>query len=219
MHSRGTATLSLLNGEIGRIMLPHLNRILSEYDSICIESRETTAFQHELAAAILAASRFSDAQWKKEAISRAKKLLDGDNNQHFNAWLAYRESAVMRMSGMLRESELALETFVRSTVIQSADSLEINPQFNAQRGDLVISYSENLIRKGKLDEAKRELIEWKPLNATSPSSLEKIAIRARDITLGKVLRYQGLFTEAVLLLETVLDECILDDFFEGTGWY
>lgn len=51
------------------------------------------------------------------------------------------------------------------------------------------------------------------------STLERITSRARDIILGKVLRFQGHFMEALVLLEDVLQGCQLDDYFEGTGWY
>jgi hypothetical protein len=52
-----------------------------------------------------------------------------------------------------------------------------------------------------------------------PFSSEKITSRARDITLGKILRLQGLFHEALAQLDGVLKGCLLDEYFEGTGWY
>jgi hypothetical protein len=42
-------------------------------------------FRHELAATILAASRFLDIPWKIEAITRAKKLLEDDPDCYMNA--------------------------------------------------------------------------------------------------------------------------------------
>lgn len=173
---------------------------------------------HELASTLLAASRFSNAKWKTEAISRAKKLLEDDKDPYMNAWLAYRESAIARMFGKEAESEDALQRFLQFSTTLGQEEFELDPRFNAQRGDLIISFSENLIRQGKLLEAKKELIEWKPLGG-SQSTLEGITLRARDITLGKVLRYQGLFEEARTLLEGVLQNSVLDDYFEGTGWY
>jgi hypothetical protein len=35
----------------------------------------------------------------------------------------------------------------------------------------------------------------------------------------KILRYQGLLREALELLGGVLQDSLLDDYFEGTGWY
>ncbi|KUL81633.1 hypothetical protein ZTR_09651 [Talaromyces verruculosus] len=207
-----------LNGEIGRIILPHLSRVLSEYDAMCIDHGDPSSFRHELASTLLAASRFSSAQWKVEAISRTKKLLEDDHDPFLNALLAYRESSIMRMSGMTEQSETSLQEFLRDATLPDREDSELTPRFNAQRGDLIISFSENLIRKGRLPDAKAELMEWRPLGIPH-STLENITLRARDITLGKVLRYQGLFKEALVLLERVLQESLLDDYFEGTGWY
>lgn len=200
------------------MILPQLSRVLSEYDAMCIEQGEQAFFRHELAATLLAASRFSDVQWKAEAISRTKKLLEQDNDSYLNAWLAYRESSILRMSGMPQKSESALQGFLHHLAMPSQEDSELTPRFNAQRGDLIISFSENLVRQGKLPAAKAELIEWRPLGKDQ-STLERITSRARDITLGKVLRFQGHFREALVLLEGILQDSLLDDYFEGTGWY
>ncbi|KMU78015.1 TPR repeat-containing protein [Coccidioides immitis RMSCC 3703] len=193
-------------------------RVLSEYDSMALEDGEPTFFRHELAACLLAASRFSNAKWKVEAITRTKKLLEGDDDPFLNAWLAYRESSVMRMSGMSEESDRALHSFLRDIAMPLAEDSKLTQRFNAQRGDLIISFSENLIYQGKLAEAKAELIEWKSLG-TEISTLEKITLRACNITLGKILRLQGEFKEALEQLDSVLQNSFFDDFFEGTGWY
>lgn len=185
---------------------------------MCLEYGDHVSFRHELTSTLLAASRFSNAKWKIEAIDRAKKALESDNDLYLNAWLAYRESSVLRMSGKLKESEHALYGFLRDAAAPGKGELELSRRYNAQRGELIISFAENLIREGKLDEAKSELTEWKPLDM-APSTLERITSRARDITLGKILRFQGLFHEALTHLEAILQSCLLDDYFEGTGWY
>jgi tetratricopeptide (TPR) repeat protein len=185
---------------------------------MCLEDGDHVSFRHELASTLLAASRFSNAKWKVEAIDRTKKLLENDDDLYLNAWLAYRESSVMRMSGKGKESESALYRFLRDSAAPSEGELELSKRYNAQRGELIISYAENLIREGKLDEAKAELSEWSPID-TVPSPLEKITSRARDITLGKILRFQGLFREALTQLDAIFRDCLLDDYFEGTGWY
>lgn len=206
------------NGDIGRMMLPQLIRVLSEYDLMCIDQGEQALFRHELASTLLAATRFSDAQWKTEATSRTKQLLEQDDEPYLRSLLAYRESALMRMSGMVQKSESALQEFLHHLTMPSWEDSELTARFNAQRGELIISFSENLIRQGRLSEAKAELIEWKALGKDY-STLERITSRARDIVLGKVLRFQGHFREALVLLESVLQGCELDDYFEGTGWY
>ena len=72
------------NGEVGRIILPHLSRILFKYDSMCLEHGEQNSFRHELASTLLAASRFSEAKYKVEAISRTKNLIENDRGSYLN---------------------------------------------------------------------------------------------------------------------------------------
>jgi hypothetical protein len=105
-------------------------------------------------------------------MDRTRKLLECDNDRFLNAWLAFRESSVMRMSGKLRESENALYKFLHAAATPKEKELELGRRYNAQRGGLVISFAENLIREGKLVEAKAELIEWSPLDI-APSPLRK----------------------------------------------
>lgn len=93
----------------------------------------------------------------------------------------------MRMSGKLKESESALHRFLYDVAAPQERELELSKRYNAQRGELIILFVENLIRQQKLVEVKVELTEWQPLDDV-PSSLEKITLRARDITLGKILR-------------------------------
>jgi len=208
------------NGEIGRAMLPQLSRVLVEYDKTSTEYTHPLPFKREIAATLLAASRFSDSVWKMEALARAKELLKHDPDRFLNAWLTYRESVLLRMSGRQTESDYCLEAFVQSKVLPSEDKKSENtPRYNAQRGELVVSFAENLIREGKHEAAQDELNEWSPLDPDKPSTLERITARARNITLGKVLRYQGHFQAAVKLLEEVLEESRTDDCFDGTGWY
>jgi hypothetical protein len=59
---------------------------------------------------------------------------------------------------MLRELECALQKFCAMS-LHPAQSLGLTGRFNAQRGDLIISFFGNLIRQGELIEAKAELIE------------------------------------------------------------
>lgn len=200
-------------------MIPHLLRILSEHDKLS-SVEDPIKFPRELATTILVASRFLDKSWKFEAIERAKDLLDGDQDPYMNAYLTNRSSSVFRMTGMKDKSNQVLQEFVQSTVLLGhGHGWEEDPRHNALRGELIISYTQNLIRQGKLQQAENELSEWSALDMDNPSTLEKITSRARDITLGKVLRFQGKFKEALQLVEKVLENSHSDNNFEGTGWY
>ena len=132
-------------------MLPHLNRVLFEYDNICTAKGEPKSFPHELAATLLSASRYSTAKWKMEAVTRARKLLEHNPDNYLNAWLELRESFVMRMSGSAGKPDKALQGFVPSILAADRDDgSQMNARYNAQRGELVVSFAENLIQQGKL---------------------------------------------------------------------
>ena len=116
-------------------------------------------------------------------------------------------------------SNKTLEEFFYSTILPSYDHLlEGDAKWNAQRGELVLSFAENLIESGALAAARHELLQWKPISPGSPSSMERIVLRGRNITLGKILKFQGHFQEAFDTLKAVLQESEIDSFYEGTGW-
>ncbi|TGZ78640.1 TPR repeat-contain NB-ARC [Ascodesmis nigricans] len=211
-----------LYGTNGRAILPQLIHVVAESDKMNLRTGNSPLFRRQLAATLLAASRFSEPSWKMEALDRAKLLLKDDADQYLNAWLSYRGSCILRMAGKQSESERILEAFVQSKSQLAHDGGSDGlgtPRYNAQRGELIVSFAENMIRRGQLDEAKSELCEWSALDPVAPSTFERIILRARDITLGKVLRYQGNFTEAFMLLNEVLEGSPTDDCFEGSGWY
>lgn len=168
---------------------------------------------------LLSASRFSVPSWKSQAVSRARILLESDQDCYLHAWTAYRESSLLRMLGDVKGSNEILEKFIHSTVLPGHDmGLESNARYNAQRADLIISYAQNLIRECAFSAAQKELSEWHPLNPALPSTMERISLRAGKITSGKILRYEGRFQEALSCLEDQLKDCEYDERYEGTGW-
>ncbi|KAL9119009.1 MAG: hypothetical protein Q9187_004436 [Circinaria calcarea] len=206
-------------GDDGRSQLPHVHRILKEYDEVVLEASLPTTVCREVCSTLLAASRFSTTAWKRTAIERAKRILATDTDCYLHAWAAHRESALLRMLGEIDNSNQALIMFVHSTVFPGHDKgLEANSSWNAQRGDLVISYAENLAQQNDLIRAKQELLGWKPIDPTDPSTMERLVLRSRNINLGKMLRYEGRFQDALSYLEDLLHESELDGLYEGTGW-
>lgn len=205
--------------DLGQSQLSHIHRILKEYDELILESPLPVSLTHELASMLLAASRFSTTAWKREAIDRVKILLEGDTDWYLHAQTAHRESSVLRMLGKLSDANQALESFVHSTVFPGHDNgLEADARWNAQRGDLVISFAENLIHTGDLTAAKGELCEWNPINSASPSTIERVVLRSKNITMGKILRYEGCFHEALPCFQEALQGSESDGFYNGAGW-
>ena len=168
---------------------------------------------------LLAASRFSNTTWKQEAIKRVKQLLQDSRDAFLKVSLAQRESSLLRMVGKRASSNKTLEEFIHSTILPGYDQLlESDARWNAQRGELILSFAENLIANDALTIARNELLQWKPINPRSPSSMKRIVLRGRNIMLGRILKFQGQFQAAVDVLDAVLQESKIDSFYEGTGW-
>ncbi|KAI4232447.1 MAG: hypothetical protein LQ349_005006 [Xanthoria aureola] len=206
-------------GDLGRSQLPHVLRIVKEYDRLAEPETCPTSVKYHLSSMLLAASRFSTTSWKREAIDRVKQLLQDSDDAYLKVCLAQRESSLLRMLGKRALSNKTLEEFIHSTVLPGYDQLlEGDARWNALRGELILSFAENLIENDALTIARLELLQWKPINPGSPSSVERIVLRGRNITWGKILKYQGDFQAAVDVLDAVLQESKIDSFYEGTGW-
>ena len=201
-------------------MLPQLAHIFAAFDKLSARQGESSLIHREVAVTSIVASRFSDKQWKTNCMARANKALKVTERGNLDALLVYRESSLLRMAGEIEKSQSRLKEFEQIKTSSEDGTINISTaRYNAQRADLIISFSENLICQRKFQDAIGELRRWEPMRPLAPSTLESIALRARDITLSKVLRYLGQFEDALQLSEAALDRSLSDDFFEGSGWY
>ncbi|RDL37962.1 uncharacterized protein BP5553_05395 [Venustampulla echinocandica] len=122
-------------------------------------------------------------------------------------WDTNAESTVLRLQGDTQASQDALENHIRNSIGPGLDEdLESDARWNAQRGELVLSFAENLLRMNNSARTKVELADWKPLNLAAPSAMEKLVAQSRDVTLGRLLRNDGQFKEALPIFERLLKE-------------
>ena len=206
------------NGDLGRSILPQLSYVLTQLDKTHIEKKNLSRISVNLVRTLISASRFSDSAWKTDCLTRAKAILRQASFCIEQAQLAYRESCILRMAGDVPGSEKALGTFSELAASAcNAENAHKNALYNAVRGEIIISHSENLVRDWQLEDARRELSTWRTLQQSSGSTLEKITAVERDTIMGKILKYQGHFEEALLLLEPLLEDGSLP--FKGSGWY
>ena len=199
-------------------MIPQIDRSLKEYDSGIEEDIGREDTRQYIAETLVSASRFSITSWKLRCIERAKGLLDPASHDYLRAAITYRNSSLVRITGHKEESNELLKQFIHSDSSSKLGSLD--PRYNAHRLDLIISYAQNLLQESNLAAAREELSNWLPLNTTSPSSMERLALKSRNTTLGKILRYEGKFTEALTYLEGILEQSEFEDedIGEITGW-
>lgn len=168
---------------------------------------------------MLSASRFNYNPWKRECINRIKSLLKDEHDCYLTAQAAFTESKLLRMQGKVADSYKSLEEYIHGVVLPGLDEeLSQDARWNATQGDLIMSFSENLMRESHLQRAQVELEEWRPLAPTAPSTMEKIVLQSRDIMLGRILKDQGRFHEALPHFEKLLQGLSFEDYHVSTGW-
>ncbi|MCJ1314213.1 hypothetical protein MMC25_007893, partial [Agyrium rufum] len=210
--------LHAVNAHFGATMLPQIDRSLKEYDSGNEQDIGRAATSQYLAETLVSASRFSTTSWKLRCIERAKGLLNSDSHNYLRAAITYRNSSLIRMTGNKEKSNESLKQFIYASDYSKLSLLD--PRDNAHRFDLITSYAQNFVQESKLAAAREELSNWLPLNISSPSSMERLALKNRNTTLGKILRYEGQFAEALTYLEYLLEQSNDEDggVEETPGW-
>lgn len=166
---------------------------------------------------LLAASRFDTLDFKFGTVRRVRELMQDDEDCNILALATDRESALLRMSGKLQQSNEALEKFIHTVAFsKNVNSSETDASWNAQRGSLVVSFAENLIQESEFTRAQNELSEWNPINPLFPSTREQMILRTKNLALGKVFRFEGHFEKALPYFTDLLRQSEIDVFFEGT---
>ncbi|KAI1942772.1 hypothetical protein LOZ66_001179 [Ophidiomyces ophidiicola] len=72
-------------------------------------------------------------------------------------------------------------------------------------------------KENELSRAQAQIEQWKPLNLKSPSTMERVVLRTRDVVLGRILRLQGLFPAALEVYEKLL-RMSDGDYKVSSGW-
>ena len=209
------------NSILSRSMLPHLAYVLSSFETLGPTLQDQALICKGVGAAALSASRFSDRPWKTKCMARANAALTHLEHAHsLQAELAHRESCLLRLADNAADSDARLREYMQRYATQyNCNSASTTVTYNAHRGNILISLAENDMLQHKYEAARLKLSEWRPLNQESPSVLEGITLRARDITLGKTLRHQGSFNPALDTLHDVLAKCEHDEGFKTSGHY
>ena len=207
-------------GDLGRAEVPHVHRILNEYNILEKQGPVPASVRSELCSTLITASNFSDPPWKYEVMDRIKSLITGDFDCYIQARAAERESSLLRQVGDKMGSIETLERFIHSTVFAGhGREMDADARWNAYRGDLVVSYAESLIQTSELARARSELREWEPIVPEFPSTIEWLVLRTRNISLGRIFRFEGRFAEALVQFKAVLEDSQDDGLYKESSWY
>lgn len=212
-------TTSASFGNVGRDMFVHVPRILKEFDELRPDVDQYCIVKEAVCVLLLSASRFHHSPWKRECVRRINCLLENERDCYLQGRAAYVESKVLRVQGKPADSYKTLEEYIHKTVLPGLDEkLSRDARWNATKGDIIISFAENLMRDGDFSRAQAELKEWNPVNPEAPSTMEKVISRSRDVMQGRVLRNQARFHAALPFYEKLLSELSPEDYQVSTGW-
>ncbi len=188
--------------KIGKLQLPHLQHTLREF---AVEENLKTlsnAAQTLVILSLVEASRFSSPDWKRQAIAIAKKCLYHVDGSYPHACVAQRESMICRVHKKDIDPALALSSFVYDDCQH-----ELSPRMNAELGQLALQSAINHVQNEDLSEALKKLRTWQPMDVKSLSKAERIVLYHLTIWEGKILRYQGHFTDSFRCFQKALVQC------------
>ncbi|KIW43836.1 uncharacterized protein PV06_04898 [Exophiala oligosperma] len=210
-------------GDTGRPMMPHVARMLKEFDILCSQMPAPKILRQQVTECLLAASRFLHNSWKEDCTRRVKDLIKDLDDPFVKAWAAQREAAIIRLRGNRSVSQDTLELYLkqlhsRNQQVTEEPLREIkDARLNAMQGQIIVSYAENLLQDNHLAISEQELLSWRPLDHDKPSSLENVALAAVQTNLGRIMREKGDFETSLSYFELLHKETLQDDNYEHTG--
>ncbi|KAM5430281.1 hypothetical protein McanCB56680_004946 [Microsporum canis] len=191
-------------GDIGSQMFPHIPRVLKEFDTLDKACPQYPRAKRALCLLLLEGSKFNGNVWRRETIARAKELIEDYGDAILEARVARRESTILRLHGEMAASYRVIEDCLYYGAF--AKGSDIDAKANAEKGKLINSYAGNLIMENQLVRAKKELESWQPKNPNRPSRMESSVLSDHNVALGRLLKNQGLFTEALPYFERIFHD-------------
>ena len=146
---------------------------------------------------LLAASYFLDLSWKAKALEAVKAIIADEPADYLQMWANLRECTL---------TGLEIGSKIKESAIQYEPHGQIDVRSNALYGQLILSYAANKIRCNKLDHARSMLDRFSPLNNDRPSTMERLVLKKKEVTIGRIDRYQGKFQLARERLTPSRDE-------------
>lgn len=147
----------------------------------------TSSVKHKIAEVLLAASNFLTISWKTEALKTFKAITRDEPADYLQAWASAREYAWASLSN---------DSSIMSPIIRG----QVNARANAFHGQWLLAYRANsLICSGSV------ITEFRPMNHSCPSTMEKLVLKKKEVTEGQIFRYLGDFQKARVRLTLSLD--------------
>lgn len=185
-----------------QLVLPHLKHVLQAFQD-CYESLPTS-IRTDLVLTLVEASRFPNMAWKRFAVGQAEIAARGLEDPYLSCCIAQSQSLLSRIGGNMDHATSSIGHFIQGRVENSMDN-----RMNSAIGHVTIQRSLNCIQAEDLSAARNLLEDWKPLQQ-EPSPIEQVVVFRKEMLLGKILRFQGAFSESLIRLKTarkILEHC------------
>ncbi|KAI8671822.1 hypothetical protein NCS57_00658600 [Fusarium keratoplasticum] len=174
-----------------KLFLPHLEHTLQAFQDHFDLLHTSTRI--DLALTLVEASRFPTIAWKRSVISQAEIASSGLEHPYLDCRIAQSQSLLSRIAG-----DMDYATKIISKSVQP--KAEVDKRMNSALGQATIQRSLNCIQVEDLKTAKTLLEQWTPLDQNS-SPIEQVTVFRKELLLGRVLRFLGVFKESLLHLD------------------
>ncbi|KAJ4259591.1 hypothetical protein NW762_007521 [Fusarium torreyae] len=177
-----------------KLFLPHLHHVAEAFQDCFDELPAATRTDFMLT--LIEAFRFPDMAWKYFAIGQAELAAGRLKDTHLRLCIGQTKAVLGRLSGNMDEATGSLQNLV------SDDSaIPMNQRIRSEVGVAIIQRALNSIQVADLTTAQKLLEDWNPLG-DDPSPLEDVLCFRKYSLLGRIMRLQGNFSDALKLLET-----------------
>jgi len=178
-----------------------------------------TRIRSEALEALLAASKVGGLQSRRSVLTMATHFLEDESPPYLQAEMAHQQSNISRLVADFRQSERLIHDYCCRcrdysdrcipNFYRHFQSERVSKRLNALYGRLHGSHLENLVQCDTYSLAIEEVDDWR---TSKPSSLmECRVLPSRTITVAKIYRSQGLFTDARPSLESCLRTLLPQD--------
>ena len=176
------SSLSNRYGPLGRLQIHQFQCVMSHY--FLPGTLPSSHKKRKVAEVLLAASYFLNISWKSKALEAVKAIMADEPAEYLQVWSNLRKCTL---------AGLEIGNEIKESAIQSVGHGQVDARSNALYSELILSYASNMIRWNHLDHARSMLDHFSPLNSDSPSTMERLVLRKKQLTIGRIGRYQGNF--------------------------
>ncbi|KAM0415914.1 hypothetical protein ACHAPT_013125 [Fusarium lateritium] len=176
-----------------KLFLPHLQHVTEAFQDSFDDLPTVTRTDFMLT--LIEASRFPGMAWKYFAVGQAELAAGRLKNTHLRLCIGQSKALLGRLSGNMNEAVNSLQD------LSSDDPASaMNQRTRSEIHVTVLQRCLNYIQVADLDTARKLLEDWTPLGE-NPSPLEEVICFRKYSLLGRIMRYQGEFSDSLEQLQ------------------